>query len=396
MPRSFPDRLELRQRMYMWSKSQQRAVTILGGLVIVAFVILTLLPWLLPGGRSKEAVSILEKIVGAFRRDPVNGALNLVVLAAVGAQLYYFRMEQRVERLILTRDGVEYRSPLPAPLRFLHPGWSLAWNQIRVASLEQMPLGRGPQRVVLQLDGGTRKFKVFPWHWVDPEVFASASPWKELRRMQKMTPEETAAEIDASPVIRYLAAAAPHVVVKDGDKRQSAGFALEKNPRSLTVVVLFFVLSFYALIDGIFLGEETYAAEIPFQWFTVAGVVGGVVAALWMWRGAVPSAEGLIVAVLFGGALGAAAYPGALRINALTDTDGLRKYDYELSPNLTLKPVEPGPPELYFPEHAKYWMTFRAGSIHEFELRRGGLEFYQLNFEPVRKNLRAFYENDGG
>ncbi len=39
----------------------------------------------------------------------------------------------------------------------------------------------------------------------------------------------------------------------------------------------------------------------------------------------------------------------------------------------------------------EYWAQFESGSIHHFELRKGGLGFYQLNMAPVYAAMKEFY-----
>jgi hypothetical protein len=196
--------------------------------------------------------------------------------------------------------------------------------------------------------------------------------------------------VEESEVLRYMAVAAPHLAVKH--LPQGAGFALEKNRQALVVVVGFFVLLFYALGDSFFSGYEVYADEPPYSFFVASGLLSALMAGLWMRRGKVPVAENVFVSLLFGAALGAAAYPAALRVNAFTDQDGLRRYAYQLTPALTLKPLTDGLPVLAFPRYPEYWSQFKRGSIHDFELRCGGLAFYQLNMQPVNLAMREFYE----
>lgn len=393
MPKSFPDRLDLRQRMFMWSKTQRRLVAVLGGLVVFLFLaVVLILLFVTPTCRPEEGGSVLERIWRGIERKPWDGFFNALVIVLALAQLYYFRRAQQFERLVLTGTGIEYCSPLPAALKFLYPDWKVMWSQVRAVSLEGQKFAPGPQLTALVLDTGTRKKRIFPWRWVDPDAFAPVTPWKELRRMQRLSAAEAIAEIETGPLLRYVSAALPHLkIVRRGVF--DGVFALEKNFSSLVIVIGFFVLVFYALGDGAFMGQETYVEDIPWNGFVLAGMAGGAGAALWMWRSGVPKAEGAIVALLFAAALGAAAYPGALRLNAMTDTEGLRSHEYVMRPNLTFAPVEPGLPELSFPQFADYWQQFKTGSKHEFELRRGGLGFYQLNFEPVRQRLRAFYES---
>jgi len=56
-----------------------------------------------------------------------------------------------------------------------------------------------------------------------------------------------------------------------------------------------------------------------------------------------------------------------------------------------LRELEPGPPELDFSKYSYYWHQFKLGTIHQFELRKGGLGFYQVNMEPVREKMRAYF-----
>jgi len=202
---------------------------------------------------------------------------------------------------------------------------------------------------------------------------------------------EVAEVVHNSEILRYLAATRPQLAPQREQKFASAAFALEKNPRSLAVVIAFFVLLFYVLGDTFVIGHETYADAPPYNIFVGIGLLAVLASALWMWRGQVPLPEALLVALLFGGTFGAAGYPGALRLNALTDRDGLRTYQYQLTRARELAPLTPGLPALAFPQYYEYWAQFPAGSLHAFELRKGGLGFYQLNMQPVNEVLHDFY-----
>ena len=46
---------------------------------------------------------------------------------------------------------------------------------------------------------------------------------------------------------------------------------------------------------------------------------------------------------------------------------------------------------LRFPRYADYWMHFAPGSLHEFRLRRGALDFWQVDMTPVNEAMRAWY-----
>ena len=385
-----PDRIELHHRLYVQLRAQRVAIwATVALLALMTIGILAALAYLATRAGGDPA-AVLDSLRARFADRPWDTGAHLLLVVVVVGQLLYMRRAQRHERVILTSAGIEYRSPLPAALQFLRPGWSLAWGQIRSARLKNTLGGRGPQTVVLELDGGTRKVKLYPWQWVDPQQHQPQSVWQQARQWQRAAPEAVSAAIYDTAILRRLAAARPHLAPRPDAPLTAAAFALEKNPHSLALVAAFFVLVLYAIADAA-IGPETYAAAAPLPAFATLGVLAALAAALWMRRGRVPPAETAIVALLVGGALAAASYPGALRLNALTDTDGLRRYPYQLTRAGQLEPLTPGPPTLAFPHDYEYWQQFPPGSQHEFELRKGGLGFYQLNLQPLNEALRAFY-----
>jgi hypothetical protein len=387
-----PDRLELRQRMFLLSRTQRWALWAMGLMTLAAFAaVLIVVVYLMPSN-ERNGAALLNALLVKLVRNPVDALINILFLIVIVLQLVYLRLAQQRERLILTRTGIEYRSPLPGILQALRPSWSLTWGQIRSTALQGTRRARVARGVALELDNGLRKVKLFPFLWVDPARYQPISPWAEVRKLGKASAEEIVAQVEDSAVLRYIAAAAPQLIPQHGASSADVGFALEKNSRALAVVIVFFVFFLYALGDTFIFGHEIYADQAPYRFFIAAGILAAVAAALWMRRAQVPVAESLGVALLFGAALGAAAYPCALRVNAFTDVDGLRRYDYRLTPELTLRPLVAGLPTLAFPSYADYWSSFRVGSVHTFELRRGGLGFYQLNMLPVEAALREYYE----
>ncbi len=54
-------------------------------------------------------------------------------------------------------------------------------------------------------------------------------------------------------------------------------------------------------------------------------------------------------------------------------------------------PVDSNPPVLSFPKDADDWGHFKIGTTHGFELRKGGLGFYQVNVQPVHVKMREYF-----
>lgn len=387
------DTLELRPRLAVQARQQKNVTRLVAVGVVATLVVVTVVfAWKIAAhGVAWE--ELFDAVVSKVAQNPLSAALNLLMLLLVLAQLGYLYLAQRHERLVLSPQGIAYRSPLPAWLSFVRPGWSLSWSQVRAARLRTTPYGHGPQTVALEIEAGGRTRTLYPWTWVDPaDPPPPIAGLAALRQLQKKSALEIAAEIDDTPLMRYFSAVAAHVPLRrDGDLGNTP-FALEKNPASLALVVAFFMLVGYAFADGLFLLSETYADEPPWTAFVALGVVAAIVGAVWLRRAGIPVAESLLLAALAGAAAAVAAYPGGLRLNALTDSDGLRTYEYRLTHGLELEPLAEGPPALRFPRYHEYWARFRPGSVHRFELRRGGLGFYQLNMAPVEQELRAFYE----
>jgi hypothetical protein len=384
-----PARLELRQRMYLLSRSQRWALWIAGLLLVMMVLGLAAINIYLVPEDKRIAEELWAALVKKVAAKPLDAAFHLLVLLLAVLQAVYMILAARRERLILTPGGIEYRSPLPAFLQALRPSWSLSWGQMRRASLQTAALVRGPASVTLELAAASRKVKLRPFLWVNPAHYEAPSPWAGFRGQKKATAVENLAGAHESEILRYIAAAAPQLEVKYESK--GSEFALEKNRYALAAVVGFFLLMAYAAADTFFLGDEVYAGEPPFAHFIAFGVAAAVLAGTGMRRGGVPALEGVVLALLLGAAVGGAAWPAMLRANAWTDTGGLQRHEYRLTAELSFVPLEAGLPVLAFPRYADYWGSFGTGSIHVFELRYGGLGFYQLNMQPVIEAMRAYY-----
>ncbi len=387
------ERLELRPRLQQQSRQQNKNVY---RVLLVLFGVLTpLLLILLLSNKLAEKqmdwAALWASMWSKIAADPLQAGLNVLILCVLLLQLVYQLGARERERLVLTRSAIEYSSPLPAWLQFLYPNWSMSWGQVRALSLQPSKVNSTLQGVVLELATSAGKRRLAPYNWVDPESYQPPSPWKLVMQLRRYSTEDLAAQIDTSPLMQYVRAALPNVPVKRPENLINASFAIEKNPSSLVVTAAFLFLIVYAVLDGGFLLHETYAQDPPYAAFAVAGAVAAMVSVFWMLRSQVPIAEGLVIALMTGCGLGVAAYPGALRLNALTDTEGLKTYQYTLTVGREFQPPVAGLPVLHFDSYYEYWAQFKAGSEYAFQLRQGGLGFYQLNLEPIEHAMREFY-----
>ena len=172
-----------------------------------------------------------------------------------------------------------------------------------------------------------------------------------------------------------------------------AGFALEKNSFSLIAMVLIALLGLYALIDYM-LNLEAFVIEPDLIEIVLLSFLVTVVSYLVLKKGRIPVTECLGLAVILGVVSGLATPPVLLRLNQLTDDDGLITYQYLLNSEFKLVPVENQEgdlPVLYFPDNKEYWKHFEDNSQHDISLRKGGLGFYQVNMGPIYKGMREYY-----
>jgi len=180
-----------------------------------------------------------------------------------------------------------------------------------------------------------------------------------------------------------------------GSGRADAGFALEKNRFSLFAMVLIALMGLYALIDTM-LNREAFVVEPDLIGIILLSLLVIVVSYLALKKGRIPVTERLGLAVILGVVFGLATPPALLRLNQLTDDEGLITYRYLLNNELKLVPVENQEgdlPVLYFPDNKEFWKHFDDNSQHDISLRKGGLGFYQVNMSPIYRDMREYYKS---
>lgn len=168
-------------------------------------------------------------------------------------------------------------------------------------------------------------------------------------------------------------------------------FAIEKNRRSLGVVIAFFVLAAFALFDGVVLNDnallngESILTMAPF-----VGLLGMTCYPL-LTRGGVPARESWVLSMLLGMALAFAFVPLVKRADQWAARDSLT-VTYELQAGGRFIPVNGDAPEIDYAQYHEYWDQFEPGSAHPFQLIHGPLGLWQLEESQLRARLRAFYE----
>jgi hypothetical protein len=393
MQSATPASLELQNRATIGQGSQRVAlwVVAVGTILVFGVAAAVLIVIAAKSGKSINWHDIAARMDSKIQENWHGLLLAALGLVASVLQIFYIALARRRERLVLSELGISYVSTLPAALQFLQPNWSLQWSQVQHAEFKPSAYARLPGLVSLVFHTRSHKRSIRPFLWVDPATYEPPSLKKQFRFSPPIT-LDTVNEVMESPVIRFIQEL-PSLKLAPLDLNKTKQFALERNPVAIGSVGVFFVSIMYAIVDALIVNPETYATQPFYMVYVMGGLAIGLIALSLMRAAKVPMTETIVVAILSGGAFGVALYPGLLRINQFTDSEGLQTYQYQMREPAHFIPGRDSLPEIRFPErHREFWSRYAPGYTQEFELRKGGLGFYQINMQPIYDRIDDFYE----
>lgn len=169
-------------------------------------------------------------------------------------------------------------------------------------------------------------------------------------------------------------------------------FALESNPASLSVVVLFFSLLAFALVDGAILNEYKLINKDVILWMSTPLMITGVPCYFVLAKNRVPSRESYMLSFLLTISLVISFMPIIKRLDQLLAGSELVSYEYKLTGEAKFEPINGEAPKLSFISYKEYWSQFNKDSVHGFRLIRGPLGLWQLDESELKKSYRAYYE----
>jgi len=312
------------------------------------------------GELDRETLAKLPReLLELLRKAPIDKQLEfLAIMVFGGVHFWYARRASKYERLHLDYSGISYKSPLPDAFRSLQPDWSVQWSHVREVRIVVPKIMFHPNLAVLEIDAGPvkKKLQALQWSAVDSEgktTEAKSVPWRESffsGMGGSREREKTLRAVEESDIVRYAGQAG--VKVTTGE-RSVSGFALESHRHALVATVLALFLLGYAIVD-IAISQESYAVDPPWVLFALGGALAVLVGMLWLASAGVPRAETLGLSLLLGGMVGLALYPGLLRLNEATDSEGLRDFEYRLTAYVVFSPVDSRLPVLEFDKDGEY------------------------------------------
>jgi hypothetical protein len=285
-------------------------------------------------------------------------------------------------RLEVTDVGIRFVSGAPNWIS-QQTDWHMAWADVESVEL-QTPSMTHPLASVIVMKSSKSARRLQPWQWVvpggDKVPLVEAMLGRRRRHAQRLIAESPL--VTELTTLGYLSDSTEHTITAHDIRR--AGTASQ-------IVALVFVFAVVYFIGDSFFGlKEYYAGTPPWQWHFAIALVAAVIVWLALNQAKPGSAEALLVALLFGVGIALAAYPGLLRLNAWMDPSGLIAQEYTLGQGDTWTSNTPTP-DLVFDIGSRYWEQFEPGQVKTFQIRRGGLGFYQIDMAPIYAEQKAFY-----
>lgn len=381
---SMPDKLVLVRRINQLTMRQVRIMYVMAFLFLLAMLILF---YMVAAAKHPDR-SVVELLIlmwnGLIRQPKLLFDTLMVTAVLIGIPKINHAINQR-EHLILDRSGIFYQSPLRGRLSVLSPSWQMSWSEIDSVVLNNY-LVRG--RLIIKPIRGQQQVLIVP-AWSRPEDIVALSQLPlfvrlhELRRQQQRDLQT----LLATPLLRYFTDVARIKI--DISEHIERDFDLGSHPITRLLVVVLFSLISYGLVDVI-LDTETYVTVPPILVFVLSGLVLAVGLGMWQLRHRVPTVNAWGLASLLGVVFALALYPGLLRLNQLTDSAGLQQIEYRHIMDNRFSPVRADLPEIIMPADA-YWQSIPENHIVVFSLRRGKLDFYQIDMAPEYAKMRRWY-----
>jgi hypothetical protein len=200
-----------------------------------------------------------------------------------------------------------------------------------------------------------------------------------------------------SEVMRYISNNVPHIAIDTTLGKTEVFTSLEKNPHGRVAIGIVILLMLYAIIDFVAV-PDSYIDE-PFSLlpiFISAGIIGAILSGIWLYKSSLPLGEKTGLAFLIGMLVAVAMIPGALRINALTDTNGTTTYNYYVTQgtnSVVLKPIADGMPAIDYFSKNGFWEKFGPYDTFHVQIRKGVLGFYQFNSSVIVDDIRSYEKN---
>jgi len=379
-----PHEIELSKSKISMTFKDVRRFYLYMTLMLVLFI-LTRLSLIIFVSENSSASEIADQFFAIFYSDEftVLKFMAFLILINLVPLLGYYSGKN--ERIALNQQGITYTPVFNCKWLYdLGNGWSLAWSEI-----ESIILGSGFSKgrlTITPLKG--RKRLLMPAAWNRPgaeKIYKSRSIFFRFLHQRKMRTDFNY-QINQVPLLSYIEKHSQFNFKLSPET--GLNFDLTRNTHTFKIILLIGLLICYALVDLI-ANQETYIGGYPLIWIYSAGVITCIIAGVWLIKRSVPAFTAWGLALILGFISSATMYPALLRLNQLTDFQGLNDYEYRKTNINTFKSVTGLLPEVTM-QTTEYWNSVIYNESVMFSIRMGGLGFYQLDMAPVYSKMRIW------
>lgn len=373
-----PDEVMLKRPIALISRNEQRSLKVIIFLFPVLFILMFASVLVINVNTSVELVAKLHKLVESDLQL-LTGMLLVLIFTIIYPVILHKTVHN--ESLNLSKQGISYQSIGSLVFDIFMPSWSMNWEDIAKARLDKVGI-QGSLQLTDRL-GNKKRLIVNQWLLPKDDKNHSSifSQFWQATELQK-NPDA----ILEFPLIKFIKTKT-HIDLEYSPS--TLGFDLMSHPKTKTLLFLIAGIGIYTIIDAA-LNMETYLVTPPIWWFVIGGLIAGFFAFLKIQDKNIPSSNAIGVGVIFALVSGIALYPGLLRINQISDPYGLRTYEYQMHNDGIFRNVDTSLPEIKMSPD-KYWHSIETGETYSFRLRKGGLDFYQIDMGDVYANMRKWY-----
>ncbi len=345
-------------------------------------------------------IPLIPLLVPVFMSSMPMGYILIGLGLITSLIVFYLAISAFKERLIIDNKGIHYRSNLPRKLQgqllnpnngqFYKEDWTVKWSEIKAAYIRKPTTAPipGNQFLTLELDMGLQRQHIFLCQWTD-----SQNPANHLCIPKDMLPWDVDNTI-APECLRH--SPLPQALIKQGisleieaDVDLSTPFYNCLNRYIVLFSLLFPMLLMFPMYAQVGL-DEIYTLEKPsIQTNVILSLLTALIFSLWMLRGKIPKGHSLVTGFLLGLTVFVALPSTLLTLNYLTDKNGLQTYPYLHQGEGEFKPLAPHLPNIQL-RNSDYWQQFPQETVHEFELRQGGLGFYQVHTTVIDGKIHHY------
>jgi hypothetical protein len=285
-------------------------------------------------------------------------------------------------RIIINESGIQFKSGLTNGMKLLVPDWSFRWDGLEDTSWKLVPGQFIASRLLFHTQ--ERTYRISPWHWV--VAGARVDRYFPKRNYSK---EQAGSVMRRTAVIEWVRKKFPGY--RDDSFYQARQPVInldfdggDVTPLTAIIALIFVALVVFFVIEIYFTANEFYADFVPYQLIGLSALFGFLIVHLTLRHFEPERKNSGLYALLFALGIGLAADPLLARVNAWTDTTGLQGYEYRLATDYVWRSTEPGAPDLdMYLSGSHWWRQFHPGDSYTFELRKGGLGFWQVNMSPI-------------